>query len=422
MKCTGGTEVPRRQYGTGSITQRKDGLWVARIEAGWSAQGTRRRITVSAKTEAACKAKLKAKQREIATTGLPAAGTARATVKTWADEWLPRYQREVRPGTYVTNSGLIRRWVIPTIGSRRLTDLTPADVRAIHTAVTKAGRSSTTGMHAHTVLVRMLKSAVAEGHAVPPRLFEVKRPSLAVNDREAIPTPHARAILAAARHRDDYARWVAALLQGMRQGEVLGLTWDAIDLGRSTVDVSWQLQTLPYTDKRDRAKGFVVPEGYEARHLHLAAHLVRPKSTKGKRLLPLVPWLAGELTAARDRWPHNPWGLVWTETDPKGRQIPVRDAHDRHAWHQLQEAAGVAHPTGRPYHLHEARHTTATLLLEEGVDPHVIEAILGHSSIVTSRGYMHASQELARRALESVAARLDPAVTESRPASALDRH
>ena len=58
------------------------------------------------------------------------------------------------------------------------------------------------------------------------------------------------------------------------------------------------------------------------------------------------------------------------------------------------------------YLLHEARHTTATLLLEAGVDTAIITAILGHSSIVTTRGYQHASQALARRALDDVAARL----------------
>ena len=43
--------------------------------------------------------------------------------------------------------------------------------------------------------------------------------------------------------------------------------------------------------------------------------------------------------------------------------------------------------------LHEARNTTATLLVEAGVDPKIIKAILGHSSIVTSRGYLHVNQD-----------------------------
>jgi site-specific recombinase XerD len=66
----------------------------------------------------------------------------------------------------------------------------------------------------------------------------------------------------------------------------------------------------------------------------------------------------------------------------------------------------LGHPSGRYYVPHEARHTTATLLLEAGVDHHVITAILGHSSIVTSRGYQHVRTQLASKALEQIAAQL----------------
>ena len=52
------------------------------------------------------------------------------------------------------------------------------------------------------------------------------------------------------------------------------------------------------------------------------------------------------------------------------------------------------------------RHSTATLLMESGIDPVVITSILGHSSITTSQGYMHSDLTQSRRALEAVAGRL----------------
>jgi len=85
---------------------------------------------------------------------------------------------------------------------------------------------------------------------------------------------------------------------------------------------------------------------------------------------------------------------------------PKRAPVDRAEWHAILDEAGVRHPSGRHWHLHEMRHTTATLLLEAKVDPETVKAIMGHSSIVTSRGYQHVSQELARKALETVGARL----------------
>ena len=302
--------MARRQYGTGSVFQRAaDGRWVGAIQAGWTANGTRRIITVSAKTKPAVLRKLRDKQRQIGAEGTPEAGTATATVKSWCALWLKAHQRSVRPKTYTTDAGAVNRWVIPTIGHRRLASLTPGDVRAVTDAIRKAGRSSTTAKHAHGVLLRILRAAIAEGHPIPQRVLLVKSPTRAVSDRDAIPLPDALELLQAAASRPDGSRWVAALLQGMRQGECLGLTWDAVDLTGGTIDVSWQLQSLPYANRT--AGTFAVPDGYEARQLHRSAHLVRPKTAKGHRLIPLVPWMAAALTEWQRVAPVNPWALVW---------------------------------------------------------------------------------------------------------------
>jgi len=399
--------VTRRDYGSGTIYQRPDGLWVGRIEAGTSVRGTRRRITVSAKTEAACRAKLKEKHRDILRNGAPIEGGARATVKSWAEPWLAAHAKTVRPKAYATDASAVRRWIVPTIGHRRLADLTRADVRSVLAAITSAGRSTTTALHAHGVLIRMLKAARAEGHHVELRVIETPRPAKAVSDREAIPTADALLLLGEARRHGAGERWAAAFLQGMRQGEVLGLTWDCVDLERGVIDVSWQRQDLPYLDKADRSKGFRVPDGFEARRLTGATHLTRPKTARGQRILPLVDWMQNALADLRARSQPNEWGLVFTMTDTRNhrdRTIPVRPERDRDEWEAIQARAGICHPTGRPYLIHEIRHTTATLLLELGVADSIIEAILGHAALV--KAYLHVSTEQSRVALQGVAAKL----------------
>lgn len=393
----------RRPPGTGSIFQRADGLWVGRIEAGYTAKGGRRRIVVSGKTKSEAAAKLKKKQGEIAREGLASLGTARTTVKAWAETWLEITARKVRPKTWATNRSCVSTWIIPTIGHRRLDDLNPADVRALTGAMMKAGRSSSTAQRAQVILTKMLRDAILEGHQVPQRVLLVPAPSKAAHDRDAISVLHALALLRVATERPDGSRWVAALLQGMRQGECLGLTWDAVDLDNGTLDVSWQLQALPYLDRA--AQTFRVPDGYEVRRLSGALHLVRPKSSRGKRIIPLVPWMTTALTTWREVAPASPHGLVWPRSD--GR--PESGENDRAAWHALQASADVSKQTEdgeRPYLLHEARHTTATLLLEAGVDSHVITAIMGHASIVTTRGYQHVHDRMTRQAMEDVAERL----------------
>jgi site-specific recombinase XerD len=112
------------------------------------------------------------------------------------------------------------------------------------------------------------------------------------------------------------------------------------------------------------------------------------------------------MSDALARWreiaPDSPHGLVWPALDGD----PASPAMDRAEWYGLQGAAEIGHPAGRHYTLHEARNTTATLLLELGVDESVRLAIMGHSSIATTRGYEHVDLTQTRRALDGVAERL----------------
>lgn len=394
------TERKRRQYGTGSVYQRSNGgRWVGAVQAGFLPSGARRTITVTGVDEATVKRRLRDKIREIEAGGVPAASSSgRVTVKAWADVWLAIAVTRLRPKAYATTASAIKTWVVPTIGHRPLASLTPADIRAVAAAMRKAGRKPSSALRTHTELVSMLKAALIEGHPVPPRVLLVERPSINANDRLALPTADAALLLATAAELPHVSRWVAALLQGMRRGECLGLTRDR-DLG-SALDVSWQLQALPYLDRKDRSAGFRVPDNYEARQLEGAHHLVRPKTSRGQRVIPIVPWFREAL----DRWyevmPDSPHGLVWPALD--GGPADAEDDLDE--WKGLQGAAGIGHPAGRAYVLHEARHTTATILLELGVDRAVIEAIVGQAKLLDT--YLHAPVGMAHDALSQVAERL----------------
>lgn len=400
----------RRPHGTGSVyyDAARD-RWVGSIELGWTARGTRRRRRFVGGSERDVRAKIRKALSEAEALEAPVVG-GKPTVKRWADVWLDVRQSSVRPSTWNADRSAVHGWIVPTIGHKRLDALAPPDVRAVTAAVLAAGRAPSTAVRAQVVLEKMLRDAIVEGYQVPQRVLMVTGPDSGENDRDAIPLADALDLLRAAAERPDGSRWVATLLNGMRQGECLGLTWDAVDLDAGTLDVSWQLQPLPYNVPRDRTSGFRVPVGYAARQLDGALHLVRPKSKSGTRIIPLVPWMASALQSWRDVAPPSPHRLVWPR--PDGR--PQRADLDLAAWHALQDAARVAHVSedgrgrivGRRYGTHEGRHTTATLLLEAGVDEHVVTAILGHSSIVTSRGYQHVSHTLKRQALDGIAERL----------------
>lgn len=399
------TRDNRRQYGTGTVYQRaSDGRWAGSVEAGWTKKGTRRRVPVYGRSEAEVKAKIKARTRDIAEHGVPEV-SPRTTVKAYAEQWLAQRQTTMRPKSWNADRSAITQWIVPTIGHKRLEALTPEDRRAVANAVRAAGLKSMRRYDA--TLVALLKAATVDGHRVPDRIFVDKAPATGVSDRTAMSIPEAMAMLLAAADLPHGSRWLFAFLQGARQGECLGLTWDAVNLDLGQAILDWQLQPLPYAVKGGGSTGgFRVPDGYEAEHLVNRFNLVRPKSKAGFRVVPLVPGMVEALRQWREVWPDNDYGLVWPEVTSRGLVRPMDDKIDRAEWHQLQRLAGVVHPKGRFYTVHEARHTTATALLDGGVDPKTVETILGHSSVLTSRGYQHVSQRLAREALGGVAGRL----------------
>jgi len=390
-----------RVKGTGSVYQREsDGRWVATIEAGWTARGARRRITLTAKTQAEVRRKLRDKQAQIARDGLPSPGASdRVTVKAWCEQWLAMTVRTSRPGTFISDRAAVNKWIIATIGHKRLTELTPADVRKLQRAQEDAGGATSSVNRTHGVLNRILTAAVLEGYQVPQRVRETPGVGVGRTDRDAIPLDDALRILQVALARPDATRWVAAMLQGVRPGEARGLTWEQIDLAAGTMTLAWQLQALPYRIPRDRESGFRVPRDFEAINLIDAFHLVRPKTDAGIRVVPLIPWMQNALTEWREVAPANQWGLVWPRAD--GRPRDAKD--DRAAWYEVAEQAGVK-IKGRNPLLYENRHTAATLLLAAGVDETTIKAILGHATVLSTKAYLHADQARTRRALESTAA------------------
>jgi len=392
----------RRQWGTGSVYKRSDGRWFGAVDAGFHANGKRRRITVSAKTEAEAKARLKRKMADLDRGA--GALSSRTNIKTWAEKWLAITEKTDTPNAHTTDRVAVG-WIIETIGDRMLTQVTPADVRAVSDAI-RTGRdgkanSSSTANRYHSSLIRMLKAAQVEGYDVPANALVVKAPKRATHDRTSMTPQEALAILREASALPWGSRWLAAFLQGARQGECLGLTLPNITDGR--LRLAWQLQPLPYNVPRDRTSGFRIPDGYEHQQLVGQMHLVRPKSKAGWRVAPIVPLMQTALDHWLDIRPDSPHGLVWPAADGSPRD----ENEDRDEFTALQAAAGVAHPSGRPYFVHEARHTTATLLLSLKVDEATRVAIMGHSSHASTQAYEHADLTMIGSALKKVAKRLE---------------
>ncbi len=138
---------------------------------------------------------------------------------------------------------------------------------------------------------------------------------------------------------------------------------------------------------------------------------VRPKG-KRKRAVPIPPQLIGPLRehlAAQDA-ERQAAGAAWQDQDlvccgPQGQPIDPHD--DWEEWKALLKEAAIT----KDARVHDARHTAGTLLGEQHVDMHVIQRILGHAQVTTTRIYTDPSDPLTREAAALIGRALWPDAT-----------
>ena len=288
--------------------------------------------------------------------------------------------RKVRPSTLVGYRTCLKR-INLYLGHHRLDRLQPEHLERFYIRLETDGLSPTTALLHHRVISRALKVALQRGRIARNVATLVDAPTASHEEVEPLTNSEARRLLEAARELPNGARWSVALALGLRQGEALGLLWDAIDLDAGTLTVRWALQ-------RQAGKGLV---------------LVPPKSKAGRRAIKLPDQLRDALRAHRVRQHEQRLAAagVWADggfvfCQANGRQLDAR--RNWQDWKALLTFAGV-----RDARLHDARHTAATMLLQQGVPARVAMQILGHSQISLTLGtYSHVVPELAQEAADRI--------------------
>jgi integrase len=348
----------RRIRGEGSFAQRADGTWVGTIDLGRQ-DGKRIRKSVSASTKKAAQIKFVELKREIEKGLGPSSG---GTVGEWLEHWLDTIASERnRARTIQGYRGYLKTWLIPNLGSIRLDKLNEDHIRALYRKMKDEGKSDATRRQAHAILRRALVVAEREGRIPRNPAARLDAPPVSKNHRLPLSLDQAKQILANLEGDPLAARWVAALLLGMRQGESLGLKWEDIDFEAGTIRIERELLRIT-------GQGLV---------------LTPPKSDTSVRVIPMLEPMTYALEHTERRGDFVFYGIA---KNPR---------EDWKAWKLLLVSSGVCAVTmkvGDMPELAAARTTTATLLREAGVDATIIRDILGHSQVaITQESYQRTS-------------------------------
>lgn len=360
-------------------------LWVAVLELPQKS-GKRRRKYIYGATTAELKKKLSTERRTLEDRGdLP---TSSPTVAWWFNYWLKNVApMTIRPNTLVGYESVVRNQIIPAIGKKKLSKLTPDDIRQVHERILSTPKkkadpdgpklSSSYALNAHRIMARALKIAEREGKIGRNPCDLMDAPRKRKPQLEVLDITEAKQVLRAAATALDadgeydpmpmlYAYY---LLTANRRAEALGLQWDRVS---TYLDVNVQLQRI-----RDISEA---PADYTVTHLEGNFYLAETKTQAGNRVLPLVDPLKTMLALHSERAGVSPHGLVFCHADGS----PIDPDSVTVGWQRWLTRSGI---TDKHVRLHDLRHTTVDLLYEAHVPEDLIIEIVGHSTRMQSRAY-----------------------------------
>jgi integrase len=346
----------RRGHGEGSISQRQDGRWTARVDLGY-VNGKRKRKQIYGKTRKEVAEQLKVlllQQHQ----GLPIA-PERQTVEQFLHRWLADVVAgSVRPRTYDSYRTTVQRHILPPLGRQPLVKLNAQHITALLKAKSTEGLSPRTVKYIRTVLRIALNQAV-KWDLIPRNVVSVvPAPRIERYEVGTFTPEQAQQFLNAVKGDRLEALYTVALALGLRQGEALGLRWADVDLDHGILRVRTALQ---------RIDGKLT--------------LVPPKTEKSKRTIDLPPIAVQTLRAhyARQLEERLQAGAQWQDYGlvfASRMGTPLEKSGVGKRFRALLGNAGL--PLMR---FHDLRHCCASLLLAQNVHPKIVQEILGHSQI-----------------------------------------
>ena len=372
----------RGASGSGTIRKRSDGRWEGRYTVGFDPKtGKQIQKSIYGKTQKEVRQKLSKITTEIDE------GTylepSKETLAHWLDIWLKTYvAHSVKPYTVDSYTRTCERHIKPVLGRTALSELTALQIQQFYNSLlVEKELSPKTIKNIHGVLHRALQQAVKLGmlRFNPSDLCDLPK----VTKKEVRPLEENEIVrfLDAIRDHRFGLLFQITLFTGMRQGEVLGLTWDCVDFNANTIFVKQQLQK---TKKVGGVYTLVPTKSGRSRMVVVAPTVMELLKTQKARQQQLQ-------LQAGPAW-DNPWNLVFTN------ELGGHLCHVTVYKHFKDVVKELELDEER---FHDLRHSYAVVSLESGDDIKTVQMNLGHATAsFTLDVYGHVSQRMKQQSAD----------------------
>lgn len=384
-----GKSLKGRECGKG-ICQRKDGLFTARFV---DPQGIRHEKYFPSLPEARNwleDARYLSKHNSVF---IP----SEMTVDTWFEYWIAHIVGDLAPNTRRNYRERYKHNIQPVIGCMRLVDVKPMHCKLVLNRM-EPDYAGSTIRQTYITMGTMLRSAVMNDLITKHPMDGVRytKPVRAPNDIKFLTVDEQKKFLEVAKRSHNYYQYALILETGLRTGELIGLTWDAIDWENRTLTVN---KTLEFRHKqkvwragppKTRNSYRTIPLTNRAYEILKTVYANRHNQKQAEVLSLKLPYMDIHTGQQKNLIMSDLVFINWRTGEPA-----KNSSYDTHLY-KLCDEAGI-----KRFCMHALRHTYATRAIESGMQPKVLQKLLGHASIKTTMDrYVHVTDDSMNQAVQ----------------------